>query len=483
MVSAKKIHNLIPLGFILALSFFLKIPSLFEPNHYGDEGIYQAMGQVVHRGGLLYRDVWDNKPPFLYFLYAIFDGDQFLIRFACLIFTLLAIVTFYFLAKEIFIKRSKLVFFTTSAFAILISLPLLEGNIANAENFMFFPIILAFYLVYKNLPKIKRFSLLGAGFLFSFAFLFKIVAVFDFAALFLFLNISFWGQKRKQIASSIPLFLGFTLPIFIIALFFLSQGAFKEFLSASFSQNVSYVAWGNEFLIAQGWLLFKLLLLSLFCLFLLLKRKAMEKEQLLAFLWFAFSLFNAFFAQRPWTHYLLVLVPSFCLLLGLAFQSKKFRFLTLALLFSAVYFAGAKFWLYEQTLTYYPNFYSFISGQKTLEEYRVFWGEHVNRDYRIAQFLTAKTNPEEKVFIWANSAQIYALAKRPPSSRFVVAYHMSFTPEAEEETIASLLKTKPRYFVIPLPQSNPLQKLEIVLLENYDLLLKGDGFLIYERHF
>lgn len=481
MVYARKIHHLIYLGLILALAFFLKLPSLFEPNHYGDEGIYQVIGQVMRRGALLYRDIWDNKPPFLYLLYSLFDGDQFSVRLFSLIVALLTVVAFYFLAQELFLKRSKITLFTTILFAVLFSLPLLEGNIANAENFMFFPVILAFYLALKNFPKIKASLLFLAGFLFSLAFLFKIVAIFDLAALSLFLLIAFWGQRRQQASSLIALSFGFILPLIFATLIFLTQGTFKEFLSAALSQNVSYVAWGNKFLGAWGGLILKLALLGFFCLFLLWQRKKLEKGPLLILSWWAFSLFNALFAGRPWTHYVLILVPSFCLLFGLALQTAKFRVFTIGLLLFTLYLGGTKFWLYEQIFGYYPNFFSFILGKKTLSAYRSFWGDHVNRDYRLAQFLTLKTATDEPVFIWGNNAQIYALAKRPPASRYTVAYHMSFTPQAEKETLQSLVKNKPKYFIILLPPAEPLRTLGAILARNYHLAFEEEGFKVYER--
>lgn len=483
MVSARKLHNLIYLGFILALSLFLKIPSLFEPNHYGDEGIYQTVGQALHRGAFLYRDIWDNKPPLLYLFYAVFDGDQFLIRMLSFVFSLLAIVIFYLLAQKFFPKSLKITLFVTLLFALAFSLPFLEGNIANAENFMILPTILAFYLLFKNFPKININVLSISGLLLGLAFLFKIVAIFDLGAILAFFLIHYWGRRGEQIQKIAILALGFSLPLGITALFFLSQGAFSEFLSAALSINVGYVAWGNKLIIAQGWLLLKLALLFLFCLLLFWKRERFSKFQLLIFLWFGFSLFNALFAERPWTHYLLVLVPSFCLLLGSFLQTRKFRVLTLGLLLIALYLAGTRFWLYGKTVAYYVNFFSFISDKKTVDDYRAFWGDHVNRDYRVAQFLTRKTTAGEPVFIWGNNAQVYTLTKRRPASRYAVAYHMGFSPKAEQETIRSLMKTRPKYFVILLPPSDSLGNLQKLLFVNYRLFFTEDGFVVYEKRF
>lgn len=471
-----------PLGIIFALALFLKIPSLFEPNHYGDEGIYQTIGQAVHRGALLYRDIWDNKPPFLYLIYSFFDGDQFLVRLFSLIVGLGTIGVFYLLAQEV-LKRPKIILLATALFALLTSLPLLEGNIANAENFMLFPIILAFYLTLKNFPKIKNVSAFISGTLLSLAFLFKIVAVFDLGALLLFISFGLWRQKYTLAKTLIVILLGFFLPIAVIVLFFLWQGILGEFLSATFSQNVSYVSWENKLFIAQGALASKLFLLSLFCFFIFLKNKSLEKEQVLVFLWWGFSLFNAFFAARPWIHYLLVLTPSFALLLGLFWQKPKLRIYTSLMIVLTLYLAVTQFWIYKQTFQYYSNFFSFVSGRKSLEEYRSFWGSHVETDYRVAQFLTLRNNSYEPVFIWGNDAQIYALAKKKPASRYTVAYHVGFSPSAEKETLQSLSNIKPRYFIILLPEAESMRSLKIFLLANYNFIFSEEGFLVYEKKF
>src|SRR5689334_18050934 len=90
------------LFFISVVFFILRLPSLIEPNWYGDEGVYQIVGRVLNNGGLLYRDVWDNKPPLLYLIYAFFHGDQFATRLASLIVGLLTTWIFFYFSKKLF---------------------------------------------------------------------------------------------------------------------------------------------------------------------------------------------------------------------------------------------------------------------------------------------------------------------------------------------------------------------------------------------
>ena len=115
--------------FTCLLFFLLRFPSMFEPYWYGDEGIYQTLGLGIDNGRLLYRDIFDNKPPLLYILYSIFDSDQFLLRLSSLIFGGFSIVLFFKLAQKL-LNSKRAVYFSTFFFAIIFGLPIIEGNIA-----------------------------------------------------------------------------------------------------------------------------------------------------------------------------------------------------------------------------------------------------------------------------------------------------------------------------------------------------------------
>ncbi|HZJ18196.1 MAG TPA: glycosyltransferase family 39 protein, partial [Patescibacteria group bacterium] len=185
--------------------FILRLPSLFEPYWYGDEGIYQAIGLRINSGGILYQNAFDNKPPLLYVFYSFFNSDQFMVRLGSLFFGILAVIAFYFLAKKLFEKKLA-VFSSTGFFALMFAIPLFEGNIANAENLMLFPLILAGFLIFSNREKMKNKFFFLAGLLTGLAFLFKVVAVFDFAAFFIFILFSDITLNFSKIKSKKYLF-------------------------------------------------------------------------------------------------------------------------------------------------------------------------------------------------------------------------------------------------------------------------------------
>lgn len=479
--------------FLTAISvvfFFLRLPSLFEPYWYGDEGIYETIGLALSRGQTLYTQIWDNKPPLLYYTYALFQGDQFSVRFLSLLAGLGAVVILFFLAQKLF-HTLKVSLISAGVFALLFGLPIIEGNIANAENFMLLPIIAAALLVYSaatsNRPDKPTTSLLIAGLMLGIAFLYKIVAVFDFAAMLVFLLIVFTPTKLSvhELTSAIrhtfkllALFIGgFLLPFVLSLIYFFFNGALSEYLYATFLSTVGYVGYNNVFIIPQGLLITKLLLLAAVVLFLFIRRKKLSLPFIFLSLWTAFSLFNSFFSQRPYTHYLLVLLPSFSLLLGSIFYPKnKFQYHIMAVCVGLALIAFTYFdhWSLTKTIGYYGNFISFITGRKELSLYESFFDRRTPRDSEIVRYLLSHDSTQD-ILVWGNNAQIYYQTGSLPPTRFTVTYHIQAKKEYENE-LAVAVKQHPPKFVVVMPDSPPLP----TALYNYTHVLSIKDAAIYE---
>lgn len=478
---------------ITLLFSLLRLPSLVEPYWYGDEGIYETIGIALRNGRELYSGIWDNKPPLLYLVYAVFNGDQFGVRLASLLSGVAAVIVFFFLA-HILLTNKRIASLASGLFALLFALPLLEGNIANAENFMLFPILLAGFLVYQHrdtkylILNAKYLILFLAGLLLGIAFLFKIVAAFDamaFAVSILFMIFHNYGanneKKRKaDLFSYLVLFsAGFILPILVSLVYFALEGGLQDYIQAAFLQNVGYVGYKNAFIIPQGLLLLKLLLLLGILLYLFWQRKKYSQASLFIIVWFAFSFFNAFFSQRPYIHYVLALLPAFCLMLGLTAQEYKKNY-RIPVLFIAAFVATIMTFdltTYKKTSSYYANYLSFITGNKSVSEYQRFFDSDVPRDYELARYLRSRPDRDNGVFIWGNSAQIYALSGMLPPGRYTVAYHIAYFGSQTKEEMANVLdKTKPEYIIImPDIPDYPFS------LEGYTQKIMIQDSTIYER--
>lgn len=472
--------------FIGSIVFFLlRLPSFFEPYWYGDEGIYEVLGFGMRHGRLLYRDIWDNKPPLLYLIYALFNGDQAPVRIFSFVVGLIAVILFFFLTKKLFSKTSSQ-YTATILFGLLLGLPFLEGNIANAENFMILPSVgaalITFYLSEDKHLKIKHYLLLAiSGLLLGISFLTKVVAVFDVAAFWFFLFVigfqtEHFGKLVKQTFTYSVIFITtFLLPLLVTIIFFGLHGSLKTFFQSAFFSNVGYVNYGNQFIIPQGLLIAKLLLLGAIALFLLIKRTSFSKTQLFIYIWLSFSLFSALFSQRPYTHYLLVFIASFSLFIGLLIQEKKKVFNTV-LLVLLIIFLAKNFWYYDKVLGYYLNFVQYVSGTKTTENYQAFFDKNAVRDYEIASYLKTVRKDNEPIFIWGNSAQIYKLAEALPPGRYTVAYHITTNRETLKETQSALIQEMPKYVIIlQNTQDMPYQ------LKHYKMSISISNAIIYER--
>lgn len=471
-----KSRNVYFLLFTSLIFFILRLPSLFEPYWYGDEGIYQVLGLGIRHGRLLYQDIFDNKPPLLYVLYSIFNSDQFLVRTASLIFGLAAVFIFFKLTQKI-LKEQKSRYIATFIFALLFGLPLIEGNIANAENFMLLFNISAALLIFNVLGEnsTKRFKILFvAGFILGISFLFKIVAVFDFAAFSVFLFILNKDYK-SFIKNNYSFLLGFAIPIAATFLYFFANGAFSEFMKATFSNNIGYVGYGNKFIIPQGLLILKFGILAAGTFILFIKRKSFEAGSIFVYLWLFFSLFDALFAQRPYTHYVLVTVPAVCLLIGLVLAKRNF-IPNILLLGVSLYLLLSVFSYYIKTIYYYPNFVSFVTGKKSVYDYQNFFDRNTPNDYNLASFINDNSKKDDNIFIWGNNAQLYKLTEKLPPGKYSVAYHITSYKDGIKNTMEGLQKQNPKFIIIMRNAS-----LYPFSLTGYFHRININGVNIYER--
>ncbi len=470
---------------ILILVIFLRIPSLFYPYSYGDEGIYLTLGQAVRQGVILYREIHDNKPPLLYLLAAI-SNSLFWFRAILMIWNLGTIIVFWRLAKCLFKEQLLPILISTSLFSLLTALPWLEGNIANAEIFMILPILAGFLLVLCG-KKRGNLRFLSAGTLFGLAVLFKVPAGFDFFALGLLLLFSLTLKNwQKIIKQGFLLLAGFFLPILLFGLFFTFQGALSHFIQAGFLQNIGYLSsWKGKthagMSVNTGFILrgFSLFIITAF---LWLTRKKLDKNLIFLGLWLTFSLFGATLSERPYPHYLIQALPSASLLIGLFLgKIKKLEQLVIVFFLGLLFFSQQyfNFWGYP-TIAYYQNFLDWVTGQKTNEEYLQYFNSNLPRNYQIASFIRHQTSSQEKVFIWGEDAPcVYALSRRLPPGRYTANYHIKDF-DGYRETIKAIERVEPKYIVI-LSKEDEFPQLDLLLTKDYHPLKIIDGATLFFR--
>lgn len=487
---------------VLLIFVLLKIPSLFEPFTYGDEGIYLTLGQAARKGVVWYSQIHDNKPPMLYLMAAIANSFP-SYRMINFIWSLATIFAFYRLAKLVFSKNKLAIVLSTAALAVSSSLHSLEGNVANAENFMMLPTIIAFYLIYKALSnKIPHRPMLNllranwawllAGGLFSIATLFKVPAAFDFAAAIVLVLLVIFEAKKKDYSLYAKrytlLFVGFLFPILATMVYYFFKGALLPYLTAAFFQNLPYLSsWAADkpqaggfptLLLARGGLILLMTILIYYY------RKRLSLATKLILLWFSFSWFAALLSARPYPHYLIQILPPLSLSFGyLAIKSKKewqkALFPLVLILIFRITFAVFHFWDYPNR-PYYLNFCQFALGLKTKEEYFLDFDPQSLDLYQTADYLQDRTLPDEKIFIWGTQPSIYSLARRLPVGRYTSSYHI-IDFNGYQDTLEKLSQKPPRYLLVTGDEKRPFPALVYFIHTHYTFEKQIGNIQIFHR--
>jgi 4-amino-4-deoxy-L-arabinose transferase-like glycosyltransferase len=523
---------------ILVISLFIlftlfRIPTLFEPTWYGDEGIYAANGVELNRGEILYKDVWDNKTPGIYHIYGfiikVFGPEQFWIRLVSLIFGILVFYLFYKIFRLLFVKTSFLL--PGLLFILFWGTPIIESNIANGENFFILFSTLGLYLVLKFLYVHQKLWYLAlAGFSFGLGFLIKIHPMFDFVGLMLVLVITQISRERiTQIKdnsgnveahhgvfdriseiilvvfrsvfnkNSIVFGVYFLLPIIFYLILGFFQGNLKEFFSMFFAQKDNYILSFNNGA-PEYWLkdIYNLETRSIFLLaiiplivFLFLKKKISQTLFVLIIV-FLFSFYAANFSGRWYSHYFLQIIIPIILLFWYFFDkySEKKYVNVLKYLFSIIVIFAFPFFtflyfkppirpLWISPIHYYANFLTYIAGQKSFRGYKNYFEYEESVDILINQSGFMK---DKNVIFLGNSPWFYAKSGVRNANKYTVTYHLG----QERVDIKSWLEKASRdadYIIQDnsIPYEIPKELLDPFLNSYYTLDKKIDKYNIFKK--
>lgn len=293
---------------IMALQLLLRLPFIAEPLSQ-DEGIYSCVAARLAHGDVLYRDLIDNKPPGIFYLYRsvyqLFGWSAPALRWFTAFFGLLSTLAVFLLGRRCRDERAGLL--AALFFAVFSGGVFVEGAGSNTEVYMVLPLLLALLAFFSG-------ALFWAGLLSGLALLFKPVAVFPLLVL---LGFACWsGGKPGWRRPALFLAGSAGLPLLTL-LYFWSQGAGEGFINCNLFYSLGMV---NPRL---GYFLFKTVYLMLFENSVLWLLAALGlclafKERLLLAAWTLAALAGAFAAGYSFGHYYLPLIPGLSLLAGIA---------------------------------------------------------------------------------------------------------------------------------------------------------------------
>jgi hypothetical protein len=473
----------------------LRIPSLFESFWYGDEAIYATLASGMHQGKFLYAEIWDHKPPLLYFFYYLagffeWNVGLVLIKILSIVFGITGIL---YLSKILqhFFKGSKLLFIALLFFSLLFGSTVFEANTGNAEVFYITFNILIFYLLLKD----KHYLLIG--FLTFLSFAIKIPSFVESLLLLFLFGIIMWKRigLKPTLHKASKIVLGFILPLLILLIYFSLNNALWDFIRTVFIENVSYSEEMNKnyqflnislpaiYLNIAG-----LCITFVIPIYAYMKNEISERTLVIVNLT-AIEIFAAFLSGRNYPHYLIQTLPGLTLLLALCLSKLRknqifhsFKYLIIFIIFfQAILVAftrGGSLDIYAKPQDYYLRFInSIVLGNK---DYPEFWwrdGDNVERSKSFANYLNSKYSDTSSVYIYTSESWVLALSKIPTTNKYTVWYHLGFNPLHVAEDIKN--RDNAELFIVDekIPKNDEFFR----DLSNFEIIESYESFTIYRN--
>ena len=432
------------LALILVLQIFLRLPFLLEPLER-DEGFYGYMGQRILAGEIPYRDVFDHKPPVVYYIYAAIGGSSiFPLRVFTLLYSLLTTAAVF--GAGFLLLGSSGGLLSAFLYALFSGGPLIQGASSNSETFMVLPLVLALicFLLAGKKNSLALYFL--AGLLSGLAFMIKQVAIFNL------LVFVFWEPKKEPrvlLAGSLLLSGFLTVPAFFIIYFWLN-GAGGDFSNCVFFVNQIYlksspvpfffldprygwhIIWA--LIMNENGILWLLSLVSLFIICI----KDRSREMLLVAFWGLASFLGVTAGTLFFGHYFIQVIPAFCVLSAFALIRIKetvARIIVLILI-GFIFILNLGFQL--------PFYFKY-------NPYQINEMKYGTNAFGVAHFaaldLSAKIKQSDDIFVWAAEPEVYFYLNKKAPSRYSYYFGWMTELKANEQIFGDLKNKNPKYIL------------------------------------
>ncbi|HEX8795501.1 MAG TPA: hypothetical protein VF765_31340 [Polyangiaceae bacterium] len=393
-----------------------------------DEAIYDAMAQVVSRGGVMYRDTVDHKPPGLTYTYAavrsvvehLGGGFPLVLAGVHLVGIAFVVATCWALHRVArHVLEARLWGLPPLLYALFSAANIAPDSLAvNGEMLMALPTVLAVWCVLAaaddRATRRVLLWILGGAFC-------ALAALYKYQAALVGLALLAVPAKdaRTHVARAVCLAVGFAMPFVVVALYFSNRGALAEAIDWGILFNRNYLKEGPGLQMAASRLaaqLFGVVLPSLLffaagfaTLWRILRRRpapgVVAGRAMLA-VWALEAIYCFTLGRRFFGHYLLQPELPLALLaagpVAAAFEARP-RLTLMGMVAPAAVFFG---------VNVLPELTS-----------RVVYGDP---DYRtVGRAAAARTRPDERIWVWGNVPQIYYAAEREPGVRFTFCNYLT----------------------------------------------------------
>jgi hypothetical protein len=461
---------------LFAVAAALLAPMLAYP--FGrDQGLFACAADVIRRGGLLYRDVWDLKPPGVYYLYwlslAAFGRSMLAPRLLDLLLTLATAGSLALIGGRLLSLRAGI----AGAFLFLgrYAMGFDYWHTAQGDGFASLPLSLAALSLAAAERRRSWWWAAASGALIGSAVVIKFTLAIFLALPLIVLLAARAEPLRTRLARGAAYLLGCLVVIAAMTVWLWRAGVLKQMLEILFAWNSHYAAirapapapivilyQTGRFLFGGQYLVLKLIgLLGLVgAADLGLRREAGRLRWLLP-AWLAAMLAQVWAQGKYFEYHWVPALPPLGLLAGWGL-AVVWRLLRAGVrsprLARALAEAGAAVLLASFASAYWAHFKTEIGyaagglpASEFLSQFKDRSDFSLTADLQVASFLKAHTPPGAPIFIWGFEPIVYFLADRPPASRFLSQQPLVTPwspPEWRRELIGNLEQRRPAYLLV-----------------------------------
>lgn len=440
-------------------------------------------GQLLH-GAVLYVDVWDIKPPGIFYINALLNSiseETFWPHAGAeLLALIMALIAVWFIVREIADKSSAL--FAVVLLSALSAMNIYNegGNLTEIYVMALSAVAAAVFICGYRLP----ICLILTGTTVALATLFKLSGLSVLICIVVYLSIESikFRTFRHSFITFIYISIGFLLVWGVAVL--AHPESWMEMLRVSFVYPFEYGK-GSHTSVTDTYSRFvhktsfvwSFLIFIFPCVCLAIQkilRKEISRESLLyVFIagWALCDILGIVMGGRMYGHYFINSFASTSILVALT-------------IYTYVGFRGAKIVL---SLSGLFLIYQIVSYSLLVHRYIDF--DKIGRGQDIAQYINSRKTAGDYLYVWDYEPVIYNSTSLPSPSRYTTTVNVADTDQSEGEIgaviLSDILLKKPRYIV--LPENQPLifsqgyNSVKAMVTEQYLLAVNNDGLNLYEK--
>jgi len=408
------------LGIVL-LTVAIRLPSLLHPQPIDSEAMYSVVANEIVDGGRPYADAVERKPPLLFWTYAaVFKiAGKFnwkALHIIALVWTLCAMAGLYVIGRELFDRNTGLI---AALFYSVFQPWWTWKNLSfDGEMLMNLPIIWAWAIAFRRSSSRVRPELFPAGALLGAAFLLKQPAAIAAVPLGIYLLLPSYRTSRSltptnSIVQATTLTAGFLAALGLVAIVIWKQGILHEaFYWTIADHDVPHVFWQKgivntlTFLAACLPLVIGAIMACPGKSDIWAGRRA-ERTALFGLL--AASAIGAAAGARFYHHYYVQLIPPLALLAAPYYARLWSRTMQppYRLLPPAVTYA----WLALTVIAFSIEHWTGLAPRRVPSE--------------AGRYLSTHSSPDDRIFVWGQSSEIYLDAHRRPACRYITTFPLT----------------------------------------------------------